>query len=47
MECVGKRIDYCPLNNQLSMSLSDVILILDIRKENSIIYVVWFIQIIS
>ena len=22
MECVGKRIDYCPLNRQLSMSVS-------------------------
>ena len=21
MECVGKRIDYCPLNHQLSMSV--------------------------
>ena len=40
MECVGKRIDYCPLNRQLSMSVSasDVILILDFRKENCMIY---------
>jgi hypothetical protein len=29
------------------VSVSDVILILDFRKENCIIYVVWFIQIIS
>jgi hypothetical protein len=29
------------------VSVSDVILILDFRKENGIIYVVWFIQMIS
>ena len=41
MECVRKRIDYCPLNRRLSVRVSDVILILDFRKENGIIYDMW------
>ena len=40
MECVGKRIEYCPLNRAYHVSVSDVILILDFREENCMIYTV-------